>query len=182
MRYGKWPGGIIGVTAKPRSVQIWSESLPTCSEIPNSEKSIQRLKPITKKSQKQEYAPGWKTPKIIRNALELCAHPLDLDSLNNNLLINIYSGEIAHDKCNVQNLVVIGSKELIEFSESLLDGFYATIQKKVVTMEAKGKKNGSFAGNDIYNTEMLYSHVMCLLIVGQILLEDLFFYELSPVP
>ena len=98
------------------------------------------------------------------------------------MLINIYSGEIAHDKCNVQNLVVIGSKELIEFSESLLDGFYATIQKKVVTMEAKGKKNGSFAGNDIYNTEMLYSHVMCLLIVGQILLEDLFFYELSPVP
>lgn len=118
-------------------------------KFPTQKKSIQRLKPITRKSQKQEYVPGWKTPQIIRNALELCAHPLDLDSLNNNLLINIYSGEIAHDKYNVQNLVVIGSKELIEFSESLLDGFYATIQNKVVTMEVKGKKNGSFAGNDI---------------------------------
>ena len=49
-------------------------------------------------------------------------------------------------------------------------------------MEVKEKKKGSSAGNDIYNTEMLYSRVVCLLSVGQISLEDLFFYELSPVP
>ena len=56
----------------------------------------------------------------------------------------IYSGEIAHDKCSDQNLVVIGSKQLIEFAESSLpDGFYVTIQKKVVTIEVKVKKKGS---------------------------------------
>ena len=76
------------------------------------------------------------------------------------MLINIYSGEIAHDKCNVQNSVVIGSQELIEFVESLSNGFYATIQKKVVTMEVNGKKKGSLAGNDFYNTEIhICTHV-----------------------
>ena len=96
----------------------------------------------------------------LRNALQLCAHPLDLDSHDNNLLINIYSGENGHDKCNVQNSVVIGSQELIEFVESLSNGFYATIQKKVVTMEVNGKKKGSLAGNDFYNTEIhICTHV-----------------------
>ena len=96
----------------------------------------------------------------LRNTMQLTAHPLDLDSHDNNLLINIYSVEIAHDKCNVQNSVVIGSQELIEFVESLSNGFYATIQKKVVTMEVNGKKKGSLAGNDFYNTEIhICTHV-----------------------
>ena len=99
----------------------------------------------------------------LRNTMQLTAHPLDLDSHDNNLLINIYSGEIAHDKCNVQNSVVIGSQELIEFVESLSNGFYATIQKKVVTMEVNGKKKGSLAGNDLYNTEIhICTHVSCV--------------------
>ena len=97
------------------------------------------------------------------------------------MLINIYCREIVYDKCNVQNSVVIESKQLIEFSESLPDGFYATVQKKVVTMEVTRKKEGSSAGNYIHNTE-IYSRVMCLLSVGHVSLEDLFFYELSPVP
>ena len=118
----------------------------------------------------------------LQNALQLCTHPLDMDLHDNNLLINIYSSKIARDKCQVQNSVVIGSKQYIKFAESLSDGFYATIQKKVVTIEVKEKRKGSLAGNDIYNTEMLYLCVMCLLSVGQISLEDLFFYELSPVP
>ena len=49
-------------------------------------------------------------------------------------------------------------------------------------MKVKGRKKGSSTGNDICNTKMLYSGVMCLLSVGQISLEDLFFYEFSPVP
>ena len=30
----------------------------------------------------------------LQNALQFCTHPLDLDSHDNNLLKNIYSGEI----------------------------------------------------------------------------------------
>ena len=66
----------------------------------------------------------------LGNALQLFGHPLDLDSHDNNLLINIYSCKIAHDKSNVQNSVVIGSKQFTEFAESLPDGFYATTQRE----------------------------------------------------
>ena len=52
----------------------------------------------------------------------------------------------------------------MELAESLLDG---SSQKKVVTMEVKGKKKGSLAGNSICNTEVLYSCVISLLNVGQ---------------
>ena len=40
-------------------------------------------------------------------------------------------------------------------------------KKKLVTMEVKGKKKGSSAGNGICNTAELHSCVMCLLSVGQ---------------
>ena len=185
MRYGKGPDGIIGVTTKPTSVQIWSEILPACSEILKDfdqlrEKHLE-TKTVHKEESKARICTDMKDRQTLRNPLQLCAHPLDLDSHKNSLLINIYWGEIAHGKCNVQNSVVIGSKQLIQFAESLTNDFYATIQKKVVIMKVKGKKKGSSTGNDIYNTEMLYSRVMCLLSAGQISLEDLFFYELSPV-
>ena len=49
-------------------------------------------------------------------------------------------------------------------------------------MEVKRKRKGSSNGNNIYNTEMLQSRVMCFSSVGQISLEDLFFYEFSPFP
>ena len=56
----------------------------------------------------------------LPTALQLCTHPLDLDSHDNNLLINIY---------NVQNSVVIGSKDLIKFAESLPNGFMLQFKK-----------------------------------------------------
>ena len=33
MKHGNGPGGIIGTTTKPRSVQIWSNSLPPCNDL-----------------------------------------------------------------------------------------------------------------------------------------------------
>ena len=165
MRYDKGPGGIIGVTTKPRSVQIWSESLPACSDILKDLAQLREKHPKTKTVHKEEskarICADMKDHQTLRNALQLCTHPLDLDSHDNNLLINIYLGKIVNGKCNVQNSVVIGSKQLKEFAESLPGGFYAAIQKKVVTMEVKEKKKGSSTGNDIYNTEMLYSRVSC---------------------
>ena len=46
----------------------------------------------------------------LRNASQLSVCPLDLDSHDNNLLINIYSGEIGHNKWNFQNSLVTGSQ------------------------------------------------------------------------
>ena len=35
---------------------------------------------------------------------------------------------------------------------------------------------------EVYNPELMYSRVMCLLSLDQISLDDLFSYELAPVP
>ena len=51
-----------------------------------------------------------------QTALQICAHPLDLDSCNNNLLINIYSSETLHKECNIQSSVKMGLQQLIEFA------------------------------------------------------------------
>ena len=66
-----------------------------------------------------------------------------------------------------------------EFQESLPDGFYATLPKKVITMENKKTKAKVV---EVYNTELIYSHVMCFLSVYQISSDDLFNYEFAAVP
>ena len=68
---------------------------------------------------------------------------------------------------------------MTEFQELLPDGFYATLPKKVITMENKKTKAQVV---ELYNTELIYFCVMCLLSIDQITLEDLFRYELAPVP
>ena len=117
----------------------------------------------------------------MRDALQLCAHPFDPESNDQNLFINIYTREIAPDECNVQRSLEIGSKQLSNFVSQLPTGFYSTIQKKVVTMASKPNRKHSNE-HETYNTEMLYSRVMCLLSVNQISLDDLFKYELSSIP
>ena len=42
----------------------------------------------------------YERPPHTTNCITTLQYLLDLDSQDNNLLINIYSGEIAHDQCN----------------------------------------------------------------------------------
>ena len=48
-------------------------------------------------------------------------------------------------------------------------------------MACKPKRKNSNE-DEMYNTEMLYSRATCLLSTNQISLDDLFKYELSPIP
>ena len=158
--YGKESGGISGVTTtKKRSVQVWWEFLLSYSEIIKNLDQLRENHPKSKTVHKEKsnakICADMKDRHFFRNALRLCAQPVDLDSHDNNLLINIYSGEIAHDNCNVKNWIIIRSKQLIYLVESFPDEFYVTVQQKAVTMEVKGKKKGSSAGNDLFNTKIL---------------------------
>ena len=67
-----------------------------------------------------------------------------------------------------------------EFEAVLPQRFHTTIQKTLVTMKEMEKKVKT--GNVVYNIEVVYSRVMCLLNAKQIDLKDLFKYKLSPVP
>ena len=68
------------------------------------------------------------------------------------------------------------------FESQWPDCFYNPISKKVTTMA--NKKKGTKVGDVIiYNTEVIFSRVMCLQSTGQLVnLQDFFKYELSPIP
>ena len=171
MRYGKGPGGIIGVTTQPRTVQIWTESLPSCTEILKDLDDLRgknsKSKTVHKEESSTRIRNDLKDRVKLRDSLQLCAHPFDSTTNDKKLLINIYTGEVAPGECNVQNSLEIATKQQTDYSSRLPDDFYLTIQKKVVTMAVKTKKKSS-ADQITYNTEMLYSRVMCLLSVNQI--------------
>ena len=46
----------------------------------------------------------------------------------------------------------------------------------------EGKKRVKQGDTEVYNTQAIFARVMCLLSAGQINLEDIFKYELAPVP
>ena len=120
IRYRQGPGGISGVTTTPRSAQKSRESLRSYSEILKDLKQLNKKHPKSKTVHKEEskakICVDMKDHHTPQTALQICAHPLDLDSFNNNLLINIYSSEILHKKCNVQSSVITGLQQLIEFA------------------------------------------------------------------
>ena len=76
-----------------------------------------------------------------RNALKrtknITVHPFEMTSHDPSVLMNIYADEISPDKSNVHKSVEIGNKQMKEFQESLPEGPYATLTKKVITMENK---------------------------------------------
>ena len=115
----------------------------------------------------------------LKITLEFCAHLFDGTSHDQSVLMNIYTDEINPDKSNIYKSVKIENKQMKEFQKSFHDGFHATLPKKVTTMENKKTKSQVV---EVYNTELIYSPVMCLLSVDQISLEDLLNYELAPVP
>ena len=71
---------------------------------------------------------------------------------------------------------------MVSFQRSLPDGFRSTIKKEVVTMKETGKSGTKNKTVEVYNTKIIFSRVMYLLSAGHIQMEDLFKYELAPVP
>ena len=117
--------------------------------------------------------------KLIALNLEICLTHVFTCNLEE--LINIFSGQISSDKVNVPCAIEIGRNEKITFEESWPDGFHETINKKVVTMN-DSKKHVKVVEIKIYNTEVIFACVMCSLSASLIKLDDVFSYELSPIP
>ena len=77
---------------------------------------------------------------------------------------------------NVDDALLIGNKHKDHFIDSLPDGFYQPIKKEVTTM-AVTKKSIKIGDISVFDTEVIFARVMCLLNAGQIQLQDIFDYE-----
>ena len=70
---------------------------------------------------------------------------------------------------------------MIQFQYSLPEGFRERLSLKVITM-AVGKKNKKGAIKESFNTELIFSRVLCLLEMDQLDFSNLCKYERAPVP
>ena len=71
---------------------------------------------------------------------------------------------------------------MLEFQRSLPKGFHSRLSSGVIAM-VKGKRTKKKDEIvEMYNTELLFSHVIYLLSANQIDLEDAFNYELALFP
>lgn len=66
----------------------------------------------------------------LQSSLQLGSHPINTNSHDPNVLMNIYSGEVPSDKINVDIAESIGETEMKKFQHILLDGFYSKVHKK----------------------------------------------------
>ena len=78
----------------------------------------------------------------IRDILKHVVNPLDKEQLSHHQeLVNIYTGQFADKRCNLEEAVKIGVEQYKKFISSLPDGFYSTINHIVKPMIPKIKKN-----------------------------------------
>ena len=168
----------------PRSVQIWSNSHHIVNEtLRNLERFTQEERDDVITTHKEEsrarIVGDAADRRKLRNFLVNCIHPFEAPE---NVLYNIYTGETCTEIANVTRSYEIGTEMMLEFNESLPEGFRSRLSNKVITMAKSTKPKKKDETNEVYNTELIFSRVMYLLNARQIELESIFHYELAPVP
>ena len=184
MRHGKGPRGLVGITLKPKAVKQWSLSLHACSQILQDLEEMRNRNNCKDRLKHKEELPGRirsdsHDRSKIREKLATMIHPLEV--LEGKQIINIYSGSVSPSNVNVERAVEIGKIQHERFDLSLPRGFYDTIKKEVITMTI-AKKSIKVGEVEVFDTDLIFARVMCLLNAGQLKLEDVFSYELSPIP
>ena len=141
MRHDKGPGGTIGTTTKPRSVQIWSNRLSSCNNLLRDLNELRGKYPTQKIIHKEEAVArmiaDMKNRNALKKTLQLCTYPFDMTSHEPSAWMNIYTGEISPDTSHFHKPVKIENIQMKQFRDSLPDGFHATLPKKVITMDNK---------------------------------------------
>ena len=114
MRHGKGPGGIIGATIKPRSVQIWSKRLPSCNNLLRDLDELRGTYPTQKIIRKVEIEArmiaDMKDRNALKKTLQFCTHPFGMTSHDPSVLMNIDTAEISPDKSNIHKSVEVRNK------------------------------------------------------------------------
>ena len=118
----------IGVTTNERSLAIWSNSHHLCGQILTEIKDISSNKmQFDSNVHKEESISRIKSDEVdrcnIKKSLELCIHPLEIETHSSDVLVNIYTGEESLNTSNVHNESEIGENQMKEFEKNLPNSF-----------------------------------------------------------
>ena len=185
MRYGHQAGGLTGLTLKLSAVTRWALSLHTCSQLRDDLLAMKDKQNNKTTTPHKEEAPGRMTSDAsdrqkIKEALQNYIDPLATDTHPPGLL-NVVTGLHATDKVNADESIKIGREQMTEFESGWPTSFNKTLTKNV-TMMTSAKKSIKLDGKPVYDTELIYTRVICLQQYRDIGITDALSYELSPVP
>ena len=186
MRYGHGPGGIIGITLKPSTLERWALSLHICSKLSQDVYNM-RDENETKdvRYHKEEGCGRIKADSAdrnkIRDKLDICIDPLD-HSQHPTQIVNIVTGVLCSENVDVDQAVTLGNTKRIEFEDKWPDGFHSTISKCVTTMHETKKRRLKINSQPVVDSGLIYSRVMGLLSHREMQLSNLLYHELAPFP
>ena len=116
----------------------------------------------------------------IQEKLKDLIHPLDLSQIDyHKALINIYTGKLADDECNLPNATAIGMNQYEEFKKGLPDNFYCTIP------HMDNKKSKESTSTTLIDPGLIYSRAIVLLQTDHpnaMKIENILAYELAVFP
>ena len=186
MRYGHGPGGVIGITLQPSTLNRWALSLRICSRLTQDVIFMSEDSSSDILSHKEELSHRIQADKVdpehIRQKMDSVINPLEPGQHHSSsALLNIVTGQVAPAEVNVDRAVSIGQTQQEEFETSWPKGFRASISKKVITMAAM-KKHIKVGSTSVYDTNLIYSRVIGLQGSRDISMKDILQYELSPMP
>ena len=134
MRYGKSPGGLVGVTLKPSTVKRWALSLHTTSRVECDIDEMRHVQETREATTHKEEMPfgiesDAKDRGNIQQNLEMCIDPLNSDN-NPDGIVNIATGRIAPDVVNVDNYVAMGKEQMKQFETGWPKTCYEPLSSK----------------------------------------------------
>ena len=88
---------------------------------------------------------------------------MDPDSHEDEVLLNISTGQIAQPEVNVDRSLEIGKEQLNDFETTWPEGFYCRLSKHVVTFESRNK-HALVGQHKIMDQEAIYARVIGLLV------------------
>ncbi len=184
MRYGHSHGGLTGITLNDSATRRWALSLHTCSQIIRDITSMRDAISDNTNHHKEETKACMQSDAADRNKLReklgQCIHPFNPVG-HPPALFNIVSGKLADVSVNVQNALQIGQQSMHTYEEKLPEGFYSAISSPVIYMSNR-RKHVQVGPVMTYDTDFIFNRTLGLLASGDIDLQNLFSYELAPIP
>ena len=115
----------------------------------------------------------------IRKFLSTCIHPFDTENYPTKI-VNIHTVKLSNkdvDKC-----IEIGSEQVTEFHQTLLEGFYNPLSKQVKTMPIL-QKSAPVIDEEITDTSLIYSRVVAMELTNAAMaVKNVLMYELACLP
>ena len=108
----------------------------------------------------------------------MCIDPLDPAGHPSDI-VNINDGKLAHPTVNVENALELGQTKLVNFRNSLPEGFYLPLKNNAITM-GSSRKGISLNNHTSLDTTAMFSRALGLLVTHDMEPEEMFKYELAP--